>query len=177
MASGFGNVILCGQVIAEAWRGSCSGEKLKHFLARCILRSFSLPFKPSVAPRPPPEQLGLRAPVPCLTPPRPVWVAPRGGRRPKRVAFPEEPWGNATLPKWARETKVLRSPWKVGCGVLGLTRPTLPRRELNTRQCVRSQFWGPEACSQGGRSVLLLKALGEGPSCLLVPAIVGVPCS
>lgn len=152
--------------------GPCSGEEPTHFLAGYILRSFSLPFQPGVAPWPPPEQHGTLAasPVLCLTPPHPVWVAPRGGRHPQRVTFPSLPRfglspknpGNTTLPGWARETNILRSPWKVGGQAPGADTANFPTRGTQHRATEAPPVLG--ARSPPSRSTLPLKALGEGPS-------------
>lgn len=71
-----------------------SGEELKRFLASCILRSFSLPFKPSVAPWPPPEQHGTQAACSCPMPHSSLsgMGGPQRSKRPQRVTFPSLPW-------------------------------------------------------------------------------------
>lgn len=134
------------------------------FPGRMYSQKFLSPFPAHCGPLATPEQHGTRAasPVLCLTPPHPVWVAPRGGRHPERVTFPSLP--RFGLPaKNPGETQhcpggrgrptssVPLGRW--GVRLLGLTRRTSPCGELNTWPPRLPQFWGPEARHQGPRSL------------------------
>lgn len=142
----------------------CSGEEPTHFLAGYILRSFSLPFQP-------PELHSTRtaSPVPHPSPPSVGGPLGRQASREGDLPFsypvwppPKESWGNTTLLRWARETDILCSPWKVGGQAPGADTANFPTRGTQHTATEAPQVLG--ARSPPSRSTLPLKAPGEDPS-------------
>lgn len=160
------------------------------FLGQLYSQKFLSPFQAECSPLATPRTTRYSG---CLLLSRasllPVWcgwapekqVSPEGDLPFSSLAWPspKNPEETQHCPRGQERPKSSLPLGRWGVRILGLTRQTPPHGGLNTRQCMLSQFWGPEAGNQGGRSMLPLKALGEGLSCLfqllLVPTIAGIP--